>query len=626
MEKIIKLMFVLALCAGMIMAGTSCRREEPVVEVPDEETPQVTGLSKVSVTAGAGIMQTKSAVVMSGTTRNLTFTSGDRLYVRGEITGTDPQKIVAGYLDMYGTPDTDGTGATFSGDLEVFEYNQSAGRYDASSFEFTDASDPFVDCTSIKGTLVHEGAEDFVVDELKDFYYTSPIAATVEELMTESLEVSGFYDNGIFSLCTENDESSCTPIFNCTLNGLTPNAQYNVSYYVGENVFDDGDESMIGGSITADENGAASFACSVHTMTAEYRHWILLEDGNCNMIANLGKKALVSKVYNINREVYPQSVDLSSVTQRDGNGFRYYDAKDGQTISGTFNDVGYITIADGATVTLNIEYLEASSDCCHAPIHCLGDANLILADGMNGTASVYSGPYPGPYPAVFVPEGKTLTISGTGELTADASDSEGAGIGGGYDSDSQTPINCGNIVIAGGVISAYSGEFGAGIGGAQYGSCGNITISGGKIKEAGPMPSSTNHSAGIGSGKQGSCGTITISGGQIGGEIDDYYYTGARAGGSSACIGCGTLGSCGTIRIGTGITYVGLTQKNHDYRFLGIADSNKCDVYFGDVKAFDKEGTGWYDGSGYNSDIPKSCGGITVDKSSDYLSLTPATP
>lgn len=623
MGKLTKLMFILVLGAGMIMASTSCKREEPVVETPVDETPVATGLSKVSVTAGAGIVQTKSAVVMSGTTRNLTFTSGDRLYVRGEITGTVPQKIVAGYLDMDGTPDTDGTGATFSGDLEVFEYNQSAGRYDASSFEFTDASDPFADCTSIKGTLVHEDAEDFVVDELKDFYYTSPIAATVEELMTESLEVSGFYDNGIFSLCTENDESRCTPIFNCTLNGLPADATCSLYYYE----VDDGLNYEKGcqiGEITTDGSGNANFACYVSGVaTSNIYHCLQLNTDNGFMIANLGKKALVSKVYNINREVYPQSVDLSSVTQRDENDFLYYDAKGGQTISGTFNDVGYITIADGATVTLNIENLEASSDCCHAPIHCLGDAYLILADGMQGTASVESGPYP----AVFVPEGKTLTISGTGELTADASGSYGAGIGGGYDYDSQTPINCGNIVIAGGVISAYSGEFGAGIGGALYGSCGNITVSGGIIKEAGPMNSTTNNSAGIGSGQHGSCGTITISGGQIGGDIDDVYYDGARAGDGSACIGCGTLGSCGTIRIGTGITYVGLTQKNNDFRFLGRADSDKCDVYFGDVKAFDKEGTRWYDGSGYTLDYPGSCGGITVvDTANNYLSLTPAAP
>ena len=370
MEKMIRLMFILALCAGMIMAGTSCQREEPVAS----------SLSKVSVTAGAGIMQTKSAVVSSGTTRNLTFTSGDRLYVRGEITGTDPQKIVAGYLDMYGTPDTDGTGATFSGDLEVFEYNQSARRYDASSFEFTDASDPFADCTSIKGTLVHEGAEDFVVDELKNSFYRSWVADNVEELMTKHLEVYGFYDSGSFSLCTRNDESRCTPIFNCTLNGLPADATCSLSYYYDDEV-DDGfnyDRGYKIGEITTDGSGNANFACYVSGIaTSNIYHGIKLNTDNGFMIANLGKKALVSKVYNINREVYPQSVDLSSVTQRDENDFRYYDAKDGQTISGTFNEVGYITIADGATVTLNIENLEASSDCCHAPIHCLGDAYLI---------------------------------------------------------------------------------------------------------------------------------------------------------------------------------------------------------------------------------------------------------
>ena len=118
MEKITKVLSILALGAAMTMV--SCQREELIVETTEE-----TGVSKVTVTAGAGIVQTKSAVVKVGTIRSLSFTTGDRLYVRGLITGTDPQKIVAGYLDIEGTPDEGATHADFSGDLSVYVFTSS---------------------------------------------------------------------------------------------------------------------------------------------------------------------------------------------------------------------------------------------------------------------------------------------------------------------------------------------------------------------------------------------------------------------------------------------------------------------------------------------------------------------
>ena len=329
---------------------------------------------------------------------------------------------------------------------------------------------------------------------------------------------------------------------------------------------------------------------------------------------------------------YPASVNLNNVTQTDANSKKYYAARDGQTLTGNFDgSEGYITIADGATVTLNIGNFRAPDYCDHAAIHCLGDANIILAGGMNARVFAGGGSY---YPAVFVPENKTLTISGTGELIADARNSYGAGIGGGYVYDYGNsifqPINCGNIVIAGGVISAYGSSESAGIGSSSYGSCGNITISGGVIKEAKYEGSGVSHGAGIGSGSFGSCGTITISGGQIGGDIGGHDYAGAVAGQNASSIGSGNNGSCGTITIGASITFVMVSGNNNSQNLIGGHLSNPCDVYFGNLKVYDKTARKWYDRStgNYNAGSLNvgNYGGLKFENGGGWWTLKPVTP
>jgi hypothetical protein len=100
-------------------------------------------------------------------------------------------------------------------------------------------------------------------------------------------------------------------------------------------------------------------------------------------------------------------------------------------------------------------------------------------------------------------KGRTITISGTGNLYVHGGDSS-AGIGGGiFD-------HGGAITISGGTITATGGEKGAGIGGGDSGDGGTITISGGTITANGG-----SYGAGIGGGPNGGGGAITISGGTI---------------------------------------------------------------------------------------------------------------
>lgn len=135
-----------------------------------------------------------------------------------------------------------------------------------------------------------------------------------------------------------------------------------------------------------------------------------------------------------------------------------------------------VAVADGATVTLrdveNNGYIDGGSTTCPG-IKCLGDATIIL----EGNNTVMGG---GTYAGIYVPEGKTLTIRGTGSLTVTGGIG-GAGIGGNNEG------NCGSIVISGGTITATGGSGGAGIGlgNSSGGVFGDITISGGTVTATG---------------------------------------------------------------------------------------------------------------------------------------------
>ena len=280
-----------------------------------------------------------------------------------------------------------------------------------------------------------------------------------------------------------------------------------------------------------------------------------------------GKALTAGDMYPVGLK-FGSSINLTNVLTTDTNNQLYYEAQNGDILSSTGSFNGYVTIADGAQVTLNLrnDYeIIAPFSCDHAAIHCLGNANIILADGMQGRAC--SG-FSSNYPAVFVPKDKTLTISGTGSLIADADPANyAAGIGGGY------KIDCGSIVIAGGVIQAFGSDFGAGIGSGYFASCDGIIISGGVVTQA----VGGQYAAGIGSGNAGSCGNIVISGGQIGGRYVNWFYYGAIGGERAAGIGCGNSdSSCGDITIGAGITYVVAKMGEAGYQHIGESNSSTC--------------------------------------------------
>lgn len=251
-----------------------------------------------------------------------------------------------------------------------------------------------------------------------------------------------------------------------------------------------------------------------------------------------------------------QGANLSKLTAA-------YTAQNGDKLTGTLGRNVKISIADGATVTLDGVSINASPSWTsgnYAGITCAGDATITL-EGTN-TVKGFAEKYPG----IFVSSGKTLIINGTGELNASSNTgSGGAGIGGGYE------MNCGNIEIQSGTVTATGNNRGAGIGGGYNASWGNITISGGKVTATGG-----ENGAGIGGGKRFtanvSCGNITISGGTVT----------AKGGADAAGIGGGRgnnntyKSSCGTITITTGVTEVTATKGNSNAQSIGAGRYGTC--------------------------------------------------
>ena len=318
-------------------------------------------------------------------------------------------------------------------------------------------------------------------------------------------------------------------------------------------------------------------------------------------------------------------VDLAKLTSN-------YKIPDGSIVSGKLNGNYKITIAPNATVTLVDATINGTNNSAYrwAGITCEGNATIIL-EGEN-TVTGFDGFYPG----IFIPQGSTLTIDGTGSLTASSND-DGAshGIGGGYngfDGDGGNIIinggtinatignggnaNCGDITINGGTVKAISqGSSCAGIGGNRGGvtvSCGNITITGGKVEAQGG-----DNGPGIGAGSDCGCGNITITGG-------DVKAIGSGDGaGIGSCNSSGYSSYCGAITIAGGK----VEAQGRDYApGIGAGKGGECGnitISGGSVTA---TGSGYAAGIGstntYSTKFPSSCGDITIINGVTSLNIT----
>ena len=252
-----------------------------------------------------------------------------------------------------------------------------------------------------------------------------------------------------------------------------------------------------------------------------------------------------------------------------------YEANDGETLTGTLASNVKISIADGATVTLKDANINGSgtwSSGNYAGITCEGDATIIL-EGTNKVQGFASN-----YPGIYVPENKTLTITGSGSLTVQGK-SYAAGIGGGAANSNK---NCGNIVISGGTVEATGGGNGAGIGTGRANNAsvagGNIEINGGTIIATGGSNSAaigTGHANG--SSSSNTCGAITISTGVTsvtatkGISSPNIIGKGYAQGGGTQT--CGTI-TFGATQVFDGSAWTPATMVADTYGGLNLAITN----------------------------------------------------
>ena len=237
---------------------------------------------------------------------------------------------------------------------------------------------------------------------------------------------------------------------------------------------------------------------------------------------------------------WAETVDLATVTSD-----RTF--QNGDILQGTLSSKAKLSIAAGATITLNgvnINWGGSLAGGDFAGLNCLGNATIVLADGsVNYVKGFMDGPA-----GIHIAPNYTVTISGNGTLNV-ATKGGGAAIGSGY-SDSGGSRNGGNIVINGGTIYANGGNLGAGIGGGGRAKVGNITINGGIIYAVGG-----GTGAGIGGGQSKSSswksqvGNITIS-------SNVKYLKATKGSGAAHSIGLGSssYSVCGTVTIPGGAT------------------------------------------------------------------------
>ena len=514
-KNIFKALAVAMLLPAMLLT-TSCSNSDDAIN----ENPSKKGYElpvTVNVTRqGDGITR---ATYNDGT-KKLSFSTGDQLFVFGSHSTAG---ILQGTLTWQ-------SGGTFSGTLTTENSYGGTAQALLESAEFAGA------------TLVPADYDDydyFYFDPDYGYLLTDPTKAFATSKATAvaqfSLEATKAYSSG-FALKPSN------AILNFTIYGLTPGS-HNVEVF------------GISGAVTANGSGVATFAVGVDGDT--YSENINLSvDGNyfdLDLYGGTDTPLEAGKIYNITRGA-GATVNLSTINAA-------YTAQNGETLTGTLGTNVKISIADGATVILNNVNINGSGTWTsgdYAGITCEGDATIILS-GTN-TVRGFTGYYPGLQAG---PAGKTLTINGTGSLTARGANVQypgASGIG------AARMVACGNIVIEGGNITAeggYSGIGGAyGYSGGEEGTCGDITITGGTV-----TATALSYGAGIGAGRGefGSCGNITISGGTVT-AIATAKNTVAAA------IGAGSESStCTSVTIGTGIT--SLTMTNGHKSATGIVSN-----------------------------------------------------
>lgn len=329
MKKRISFIGMLTIAAILIVCFSACN-DEGLIDNPVQPTqPQ-----KIHVTVGAGIgdAQTRSEVEKNGTTRTLKFTTGDRLYIVGNL----PEKSgylyrMGGYLTLVGGAGT--TSATFEGDLTVWKYDtyEGDGYVVDNNYTLQHPDNPMLEYGSseVTATLVHKDAiadaisinnKGFDNDGNKhgycSFNYNKCLLTGNDDKASELMK-SGIHVRGTYDATTGKFPLACSdPIFNC--NFTTDGLAANTSYYV--RIVKDSESTTYEQRVTSDANGYVQFTCTSGISGSGYWAIQLCEDNK--FLSNvyerpIGNKALGAKVYNVGNFTTPDpgpGLLLSNVT------------------------------------------------------------------------------------------------------------------------------------------------------------------------------------------------------------------------------------------------------------------------------------------------------------------------
>ena len=231
--------------------------------------------------------------------------------------------------------------------------------------------------------------------------------------------------------------------------------------------------------------------------------------------------------------------------------------QNGAVLTGTGGENTRVKIAAGATVVLfNVNITAIPDDNSHgwAGITCLGDAVIVL---YQGTANDVKGGKFGS--SIFVPQGHTLTLQGSGTLNATGG-SFAAGIGSGLAS------TCGNIILSGGIINATGGSSCAGIGSGYWNaSCESITITNGVTMVTATAGQDCDNAIGAGD-VSSTCGTITIGGVETGFITESPFTTYPYTVSFDANGGSGTMANMGFMYgVAQNLTANSFTNWGHSF-------------------------------------------------------------
>ena len=244
----------------------------------------------------------------------------------------------------------------------------------------------------------------------------------------------------------------------------------------------------------------------------------------------------------------------------------------GQTYTGVFVVTGTSTtsklvITGDSSAAANVYLNNLKITSSDAAVSVSGDVVLIV----EGESELHSGKnHAGVEKAN---DNGTLTIIGSGKLSAYGGES-GAGIGGGNSGAGS------KIVIESGTIEAHGGNWGAGIGGGHSGAGSYITIRGGNVKA---IPG--GEAAGIGGGFIGNGTDISIEGGTV------HAESGGGSGGTAAIGGGRVKGTGKNIQITGG----DITLKKAGADDIGIGGQGieipVADTFSGTLTYLDENGT-----------------------------------